>query len=190
MAGGEDEPQKVVVERVIRRGRQVLLISRRAQFRIAPELLGLALVDLRTPQPVNAAMLGGGHEPGARVLRDARLGPLLQRGDEGLLGKVLGERDVAYRAGNARDQPRGLDPPHGFDRARDVLARHGSGYAPASVWARSRSSLSRSSGVNSSPKSSDSNTGRISTTPCSPVGLGIRLTHSTASSIDLTCHSQ
>ena len=190
MAGGEDEPQKVVVERVVGRGRKVLLISGRAQFRVAGELLGLALVDLRAPQPVDAAMLGGGHEPGARVVRDARLRPLLKRGDERLLGKVLGERDVAHQAGNARDQPRGLDPPHGLDGARDVATRHGPGYAPASVWARSRSSRSRSSGVNSSPKSSASNTGRISTTPCSPVGLGIRLTHSIASSIDLTCHTQ
>src|SRR6185437_3845243 len=43
MAGGEDEPQKVVIERVVGRGRKVLLIHRRTQFRIAAELLGLAL---------------------------------------------------------------------------------------------------------------------------------------------------
>ena len=72
MTGREDEPQKVVIERVVGRDRKVLLISGRAQFRVAAELLGLTLVDLRTPQPVDAAMLGGGHEPGARVIRDAR----------------------------------------------------------------------------------------------------------------------
>ena len=135
-------------------------------------------------------MLGGGHEPGARVVRDARLGPLLERGDERLLGEILGEPDVAHQAGDARDQPRGLDPPDGLDGARDVATRHGRGYAPASACTRSWRSFSRSSGVNCSPKSSASNTGRISTTPCSPVGFGIRFTHSIASSIDFTCHSQ
>ena len=47
-----------------------------------------------------------------------------------------------------------------------------------------------SSGVNSGPKSSASNTWRISISDSPSCGLGQRLTHSTASSIDLTCHSQ
>src|SRR5919201_3681463 len=53
-----------------------------------------------------------------------------------------------------------------------------------------RSSCSRSSCVNCGPKSSASYTRRISTTPSSPVGLGIRFAHSIASSQDLTCQSQ
>ena len=48
-----------------------------------------------------------------------------------------------------------------------------------------RSSCSRSSGVNSAPKSSASNTWRISISDSpSVIGLGQRLTHSIASSID------
>src|SRR5215472_3738622 len=54
--------------------------------------------------------------------------------------------------------------------------------------ARKRASCSRSSGVNSGPKSSASNTWRISTS--APPPNGARLSHSTASSIDLTCQSQ
>ena len=72
-------------------------------------------------------MLGGGHEPGARVVRDARLGPLLEGGDERLLREVLGQRDVAHQPRDAGDQPRGLDPPDGLDGTRDVATRHGRG---------------------------------------------------------------
>jgi membrane-bound lytic murein transglycosylase B len=60
-----------------------------------------------------------------------------------------------------------------------------------SISARMRSSCARSSGVNSAPKSSASKTGRISISDSSPgMGSGQRRTHSTASSIDLTCHIQ
>ena len=189
MAGGEDEPQEVVVERIVGRGRKVV-VHRRAELRVAAELLDLALMDLRAAKPVDPPMLGRGHEPRARVVRDARLRPLLQRGNQRLLSEVLCEPDVAHQAGDARDQPRRLDPPDGLDGPRDVGTRHGRAHAPPSVCARSRASLSRSSGVNSSPKSSDSATRRISTTASSPSGFGIRFTHSTASSIDLTSQTQ
>jgi hypothetical protein len=56
--------------------------------------------------------------------------------------------------------------------------------------ARWRSSCSRSSGVNSAPKSSASNTGRISISDSLGIGFGQRLTHSIASSMDFTCHNQ
>ena len=59
------------------------------------------------------------------------------------------------------------------------------------ICARMRSSCSRSSGVNSAPKSSASNTWRISISDSVPGnGLGQRLTHSIASSFDLTWHIQ
>src|SRR6266571_4276466 len=44
--------------------------------------------------------------------------------------------------------------------------------------------------VSSEPKSSASKTWRISISASPSWGLGQRLTHSTASSMDLTCHSQ
>jgi hypothetical protein len=60
-----------------------------------------------------------------------------------------------------------------------------------SICARRRSSCSLSSGLNSAPKSSASNSWRISISDSVPgKGFGQRLTHSTASSFDLTCHSQ
>src|SRR5207245_702587 len=62
------------------------------------------------------------------------------------------------------------------------------GYFLAATCLRRRSSCSLSSGVSSAPKSSASNTWRISTSAPPPKGL--RLSHSIASSIDLTCHNQ
>nr|WP_230960518.1 hypothetical protein [Burkholderia pseudomultivorans] len=44
--------------------------------------------------------------------------------------------------------------------------------------------------MNSAPNSSGSKTGRISISDSPGIGFGQRLTHSTASSIDFTCHSQ
>src|SRR6185503_9527701 len=68
------------------------------------------------------------------------------------------------------------------------------------ISARRRSSCSRSSGVNSAPKSSASKIGRISISDSWPnfarssgvpvFGFGQRFTHSIASSIDFTFHSQ
>jgi hypothetical protein len=37
-----------------------------------------------------------GHEPSARIVRDARFRPLLERSDESVLRKFLGEADIAH----------------------------------------------------------------------------------------------
>ena len=124
VAGGEDQAQEVVVERVGGLRGEVGRVRLAAQLHVAPQLLGLAPVHVGAPQAVDRAVLGGGHEPGARVVRDARLRPLLQRRHERLLREVLGEADVAHEAGEARDEPGGLDPPDGVDRALDVGGRH------------------------------------------------------------------
>jgi len=70
MAGREDEPQQVVVERIVHRGGQVGSVVA-APLELAPELLRLAVVHAGAAQAVDRAVLGGGHEPGARVVRDA-----------------------------------------------------------------------------------------------------------------------
>ena len=189
MAGREDQAQQVVVERVVDRRGQVGVLVLAAALELEPQLLRLAVVHAGAPQPVDRPVLGGGHEPGARVVRDARLGPLLERGDERLLGEVLGEADVAHDPRDAGDQPCRLDPPDAVEGAPDVA--HGAAYSPASTRWRSSSPLARSSGVSSSPKSSASKTGRISTIASVPgMGSGTRLTHSIASSSDLTCQTQ
>src|SRR4051794_19493085 len=69
-------------------------------------------------------MLRGGHEPGARVVRNARLRPLLERGDESILGKILGKTDVAHDPRQTGDEPGRLDPPDRVDRAMGIGSRH------------------------------------------------------------------
>ncbi len=62
-------------------------------------------------------MLGRGHEPGARIVRDTRLGPPLERCHERVLGEILRQADVAHDPRQAGDERRGLDPPDSLDRA-------------------------------------------------------------------------
>src|SRR5580692_7566894 len=71
----------------------------------------------------------------------------------------------------------------GIDTAPDYFD-----YFFAAIWLRRRSPRSLSSGVRLAPKSSASKTGRISTSAPGPKGL--RLSHSTASSMLRTCQSQ
>jgi hypothetical protein len=60
-------------------------------------------------------MFCGPHEPGARLLRDARTRPLLERGNQRVLRQLLGEADVADDPRETGDQPGGLDSPDGVD---------------------------------------------------------------------------
>jgi hypothetical protein len=63
---------------------------------LAAEFLMLAFEQLVPAQAIDGAVFRGSHEPGARVLRDARFGPLLQRGDESVLSQFLRHADVAH----------------------------------------------------------------------------------------------
>jgi hypothetical protein len=61
-------------------------------------------------------MLGRRHEPTAWVPGDARNRPLLERGYKGVLCELFGDANVTDDAGEAGDNPGGLNPPHGIDR--------------------------------------------------------------------------
>ena len=123
----------------------------------------------RAPELVDGAVLRRRHQPGAGIVRDARLRPALERRHERLLRQILGEADVAHHANQPADQPRRLDAPDRLDGlARGRLGRRATSHRATtrfcrSISARSRSSCARSSGVSSLPKSSASKTGRIST---------------------------
>src|SRR5690606_26620096 len=117
----------------------------------------------------------------------------LQRDQQRFLRQIFGRSDVAEEANEPADQPGGFDPPDCLDglACRTLVAHERDAhpcFSRRSPSARRRSSCSRSSGVSASPKSSASNTGRSSTS--APPSKGARLSHSTASSIDFTCHSQ
>jgi hypothetical protein len=102
----------------------------------------LAVEQLPPAQQVDRTVLRGGHEPGSRVVRDARLRPPLEGDDEGVLREVLGQADAAHDPREAGDEPRRLDSPDGGDRAMGIGSRHGyrsehSGFGRARRGARS-----------------------------------------------------
>src|SRR5439155_14017486 len=124
MAGGENEAKEIVADIVVDRGVEIRT-GVLAGLEVAPELLVLSLEQLVPAQAVDPAVLRGRHEPGARVVRNARLGPSLERGDEGVLRQVLGETDVANHPREAGDELGRLDPKDRVDRAMGVGSRHG-----------------------------------------------------------------
>src|SRR5439155_18763789 len=83
----------------------------------------LALAPLAAPPRVDGPMLGGGHEPRARVVRDARLGPPLECHDQRVLREILGQTDVAHDPREPGDEPGRFDSPDGLDTAMR-LRRH------------------------------------------------------------------
>ena len=99
------------------------------------ELFVLAIEQRVATHGVDRAMLGGGHQPGARIIRHARLRPLLERRDECVLREILGETDVAHDARQTGDQLRRFDSPDCVDRAVCVGGRHASYLAPLSEFA-------------------------------------------------------
>src|SRR3989442_14049595 len=124
MAGDEHEAQQVVADMIV--DRRVEIRHRRVppSLELGTELLMLAIEHLAPAQLVDRPMLRGGHEPGARIVRDARLGPALERDDERVLRQVLGETDVARDPCEPGDELGGLDAPDGIDRAVRVGLRH------------------------------------------------------------------
>ena len=70
-------------------------------------------------------MLSGGHKPGARVVRNARLWPPLEGGDESVLRELFGQTDIADDTSESGDEPGRLDPPDGIDGAMGFRGRHG-----------------------------------------------------------------
>src|SRR5690242_4124878 len=167
MAGGENQTQQVVPDVVIERGVEIVLGTHLPSLELVADRLVLAVEHLAAPQPVDSAMLGGGHEPGARIVGHARRGPLLERREQRLLRQILRQPDIpAHHARETRDEPGGFDPPDRIDGRMDV-----GHYRPAAF---------RTSGG----KSSISVTRRTSMT--SPSSIGARLAHSMASSCDFT----
>jgi hypothetical protein len=97
VAGGKNQHQQVVADGGGGLGLS-LDLQLPAQFGI------LARQRLAPAQQVDGAPLCGGHEPGARVLRDARLGPPLQGNHQCVLCEVLSQTDVTHHSGQSGDQ--------------------------------------------------------------------------------------
>ena len=58
------------------------------------------------------------------VIRNARLGPLLERNHKRVLRQVFGHADIAHEARQRSNQLGRLDPPDGINRAMNVGSCH------------------------------------------------------------------
>src|SRR5439155_24354805 len=113
----EHEAQEVIADVIVDRGGEIWRGHLELGLDLTTELLLLAREPFSAAQEVDRAMLRGGHEPGARVVRDARLRPLLERGDERILRELLGKTDIAHDPRETGDEPGRLDPPDRVDRS-------------------------------------------------------------------------
>src|SRR6185436_9865075 len=99
MAAGEDEAQAVVLEAL------VLCLHGLTRLRVEPlgELVRRG-VEARPPaDTIDRLEAARGHQPCARVLRDALPLPLLDGRGEGLVERLLGEVEVAEQADEGRE---------------------------------------------------------------------------------------
>jgi hypothetical protein len=116
MTGDEDEAEEVVPNVIVDRGLEFALgdLVLGAEQLVA-HFLVLELEPLPSAKEVDRAMFCGPHQPRARLVRDARRGPLLERGNQRVLRELLRQADVADDPRQAGDQSGGLDPPDRVD---------------------------------------------------------------------------
>ena len=125
MTGREHEAQEVIADIIVnhtvefRHGRLLPALE------LVAKLLVLALDPLVSPEEFDGTMLRRGHEPGAWVVWNARLRPLLESSHESILREVLGNADIAHNSRETGDEPRRLDPPDCVDGAMCLGSRHG-----------------------------------------------------------------
>ena len=82
-------------------------LGRRHVVQCPAHLGELAGVGLLPTHQVDGPVLGGGHEPGARIVRDARLRPPLQGHHQRVLGQLFGDAHVPRRSGPPRPRSGG-----------------------------------------------------------------------------------
>ena len=126
VAGDEDEPEQIVADTIRPLVDRRLEIGNGLLFagELAADLFVLALEPFGPAPVVDGPVLRRGHEPGARVARNARRRPLLERRDECVLGQILGNADVAHNPRKPSNEPRRFDSPdriNGSLRLRDHL---------------------------------------------------------------------
>src|SRR5216684_4017151 len=125
MTGYEHETKEVVADVIVERGIEIRHGHLLLRLELATQLLVLALESLVSAEEVDCTVFRSGHEPGARVVRDARFRPLLERSDESVLREFLGKTDIADDPRETRDDPGRLDPPDCVDCAMCIGSRHG-----------------------------------------------------------------
>src|SRR6202521_6400412 len=125
MAGYEYEAEEVVADVIVERGVEVGHGPLLLVLQLATKLLVLALKPFVSAEGIDRTVLRSGHEPSARIVRDARFLPLLERGDKSVLREFLGKADIAHHPRETGDDPGRLNPPDCIDGAMCVGSRHG-----------------------------------------------------------------
>src|SRR5438105_12817080 len=120
MTGGEHEAQQIVADVVIEGSIEVGHAHLLLRVELVSDLLVFALDSLAAAMHVDGAMLGGGHEPGAGVVRHSGLRPPLECGHESILSEIFGESNVTSDARQSGNESRRLDSPDGIDGTVDV----------------------------------------------------------------------
>ena len=138
VAGGEDQPEQVVADVVVQ---DVVHVTHLLPGTVEPSVghrptdLGeLARIRAPSPDQVDGLVARGGDEPAGGVRRNPAGRPLLQGGDEGVLGDLLAEADVAEDAAGHGDDAGGLHPPHRLRGQPRVGSGHGAGGASKTCW--------------------------------------------------------
>jgi hypothetical protein len=104
VAGGEDQPEAVVGEpRLLLLGFDLLAVGGKPLQPL--EDLLLRLQGLLAAKPVHRLVARNPGYPGAGIVRDAVVGPALDRDHERLLDGLLGEVEVTEDPDQARDRP-------------------------------------------------------------------------------------
>src|SRR5580704_7574766 len=124
MTGDEYQPQKVVADIVVARGFEIRHGHFLLGLKLTAELRVLALEKLVSAILIDGTMLGGGHEPGTGVVRNARLRPPLEGGDESVLRELFGQTDIADDSSEAGDEPGRVDPPDCVDDPMGIRGGH------------------------------------------------------------------
>ena len=135
VAAGEHELQPVVLDRAHRRGsgRPIgALVQTRHAFQLPPLVVHASL----TPEPIDRLVPRGGGDPRARVVRQARPRPALQRDGEGLLHGLLGHVEVAQHPDEGRDRPPRLLTEQAVRDRRGVGAPYGAPGSGTSITGR------------------------------------------------------
>jgi len=123
MAGYEHEAKQIVANFIVERGVEVRH-SHLLDLELAAKFLVLALKPFVAAKRINRTVLCSGHEPSARVIRDARFRPLLECGDESVLREFLGNADITNDARKTGNDPGRLDSPNGVDGTMCIGGRH------------------------------------------------------------------
>ena len=89
-----------------------------------------AMADL-----VHRASLGGGQQPRRGIVGQTIPGPLLQRGDQRILGALLCQADIPHHPRDPRDDAGRFEPPHAFESAPHcVPPGHGAAGSVRGGW--------------------------------------------------------